>query len=137
MKTEGILHITISVTDMDRAKAFYEDIVGFETYHMNPRGTMCFMNAGRNVVVLTSMPNHVSPNPDGLDIHGTLFHHAFIVDHEEFDRVMAHFAANDIPVFVCDDINHAAVPGFRHAYIKDPDGNAIEIAGRIPEEATV
>ena len=58
MKTEGLLHITISVTDMDRAKAFYEDILGFETYHMNPRGTMCFMNAGKDIIVLTSMEGH-------------------------------------------------------------------------------
>ena len=133
-KTNGLLHITISVTDVARATAFYQDILCMELYHQNPRGTMSFMRAGDTVVVLTQMPNHVPPNPEGLDRVTTKFHHALEVDHDEYDRALAHFAAKGIEVYHCTDVNHMAVPGFRHVYIKDPDGNAIEIAGKLPAE---
>ena len=128
IKTQGFLHITISVTDLDRATAFYRDLLGCELVRQNSKKTMSFMKTGEDHFVLTKLDHHVKLNAPGpLDLHTTLFHHAMIVEPEEFDRAIAHFDANTIEYFVCTDAGHTTFPGRRHVYIEDPDGNAIEI----------
>jgi catechol 2,3-dioxygenase-like lactoylglutathione lyase family enzyme len=127
IRTEGFLHITISVTDLDRATAFYRDLLGCELVRSNP--IMSFMKTGDDFFVLTSLEHHVPPNPPGkLDMHNTLFHHAFLVTSDEFDRAIVHFEANGIEYLDCTPNGHSTFPGRRHLYIRDPDGNSVELA---------
>ena len=67
----GILHFTISVTDLDRARRFYEDIVGATFWRQN--SSSVFMRAGEQYFVLTRARtnDHVPPNK-GREI---LLHH--------------------------------------------------------------
>ncbi len=128
IKTQGFLHLTISVTDMDRASAFYQDVLGCELVRMNSKNTMAFMKTGEDFFVLTSMPNHVKPNLAGpLDLETTLFHHAMIVEPDEWDRALEYLKAEGIAYYICTGDGHTTFPGRRHVYIQDPDGNSIEI----------
>ena len=43
IQTRGLLHITISVTDLDRATAFYRDMLGCGLIRQNRSKTMSFM----------------------------------------------------------------------------------------------
>jgi catechol 2,3-dioxygenase-like lactoylglutathione lyase family enzyme len=129
IKTRGFLHITIGVTDLDRATAFYRDFLGCELVRQNRSKTMSFMKTGEQHFVLTHTGVHTAPNPDGpLDIDNTLFHHAFLVSSEDYDRAVAHFNANGIEYFDCTPHGHTTFPGRRHMYIMDPDRNAVELA---------
>ena len=117
----GILHFTISVSDLERARRFYEDIVG-ATYWRQNENTV-FMRAGEQYFVL-SRPrahDHVAPN-QGREI---LIHHAFILKGEDFDAAVAHLEANRVEVLLFEDQGHRSFTG-RHLYFHDPDGNAIE-----------
>jgi catechol 2,3-dioxygenase-like lactoylglutathione lyase family enzyme len=77
---------------------------------------------------------HTPPNPPGpLDIDNTLFHHAFLVSSEDYDRALAYFEANGIEHFDCTPHGHTTFPGRRHMYIMDPDRNAVELA-TFPED---
>ena len=128
IKTQGFLHLTISVSDLDRATAFYRDVLGCELVRQNSKHTMSFMKTGEDFFVLTHMDSHVKPNAPGpLDIHTTLFHHAMIVEPDEWERAIECFKAEGIEYYVCTDDGHTTFPGRRHVYIQDPDGNAIEI----------
>lgn len=99
IKTQGFLHLTISVTDVARATAFYQDVLGCELVRMNSKNTMAFMKTGEDFFVLTSMPNHVKPNLAGpLDLETTLFHHAMIVEPDEWDRALEYLKAEGIEV---------------------------------------
>jgi catechol 2,3-dioxygenase-like lactoylglutathione lyase family enzyme len=125
LKTRGFLHITISVSDLARAEAFYHDLLGCEVVSRNP--IMTFMKTGDDFFVLTKMENHVRPNPLGPAAEQTtLFHHAFLLEDADFDRALAHFEANGIDHFVSDFV-HTSFPGRRHVYIFDPDGNSAEL----------
>ena len=121
VKPSGILHFTISVSDLDRARRFYEDIVGATFWRRN--NSTVFMQAGEQYFVLTKPRNHAHVPPNqGREV---LIHHAFLVQGEDFDAAAAHLEKNGIEVLVYEDKGHRSFTG-RHLYFHDPDGNTIE-----------
>ncbi|HXP94397.1 MAG TPA: VOC family protein [Candidatus Binatia bacterium] len=134
IQTKGFLHITIGVTDLDRATTFYRDILGCQLVRRNP--IMSFMKTGEDFFVLTQTGMHVPPNPDGPPAVGnTLFHHAMLIEPEQFDDVLAYLDERRIAYKDCTAMGHTTFPGRRHVYIKDPDGNSIELATEVVPEA--
>jgi glyoxylase I family protein len=132
IETKGFLHITIGVTDLERATAFYRDILGCEIVNTNP--IMTFMKTGDDFFVLTKTPNHVPPNAGGpLGHDNTLFHHAMIVAPERFDAALEWLASKGVEYFDC-GFHHPTFPGRRHVYIMDPDGNSIELTTEVIPE---
>lgn len=135
IKTRGFLHITIAVTDLERATAFYRDFLGCELVRQNKSKTMSFMKTGDDFFVLTHTGAHQWPNlPGPLNLETTLFHHAFLVTPEEFDRAVKLFKEKGIESFDCTGNGHTTFPGRRHIYIMDPDGNSVELATMIDGE---
>ncbi|MBP8003054.1 MAG: NmrA family NAD(P)-binding protein [Chloroflexi bacterium] len=141
---KGVGHLAIFVSDLERSRKFYEDVLGMfhsETIepHMHPlnaatRQTLCFMSFGKqhHDVVLV-----YETTPDGQPIpvqnHG-LMHMALRLDDA---RSTAEFAQsllqNGNPIFYGPAL-HIRGPqgdglsGGNHAvYIQDPDGHLIEI----------
>jgi catechol 2,3-dioxygenase-like lactoylglutathione lyase family enzyme len=115
----GILHFTLSVTDLDRSRRFYQDVVGCEFWRQND--TTVFMRCGEAYFVLSRTGYH-TPSNHGRD---TLIHHAFLIAAEDFDAALAHVEACGVEVLLYEDKGHRSFTG-RHAYFHDPDGNAIE-----------
>ena len=120
VKPTGTLHFTISVTDIERARKFYEDVVGCTYWRQNK--TTVFMRAGENFFVLSNIGYHRPPNDPGH----TLIHNAFLVDGADFDAAIAHVEDQGVEVIHYEDTGHHSFAG-RHAYFQDPDGNAVEI----------
>lgn len=126
IKTKGFLHITIGVTDLDRATEFYREVLGCVLVRRNP--IMSFMTTGDDYFVLTKTGDHVPPNPGGpITAANTLFHHAMIIEPSQFDLAVEWLDARSLEHFDCTQAGHTTFPGRRHMYIKDPDGNSIEI----------
>jgi catechol 2,3-dioxygenase-like lactoylglutathione lyase family enzyme len=119
VKPTGILHFTLAVTDLERSRRFYEEVVGCTFWRQND--TTVFMRCGENFFVLSRARYHAAPNR-GRDI---LIHHAFMVDGADFDAALAHVEACGVEVLLYEDKGHRSFTG-RHAYFHDPDGNAIE-----------
>jgi glyoxylase I family protein len=120
LKTEGVLHFTIPVKDLDRSEKFYTEIMGMERIRRNDH--MVFMRAGKDCFVLTYSEKPVDPNPgEGHDIH-----HAFRVSAEEYDRAKPFLAANGIRLLNEEHRRSGTFRG-RSAYFHDPDRNVIEI----------
>lgn len=120
VKPSGILHFTLSVTDLDRARKFYEDVVGCTFWRRND--TTVFMRCGEDYFVLSRTGYHTPQNRN----RDTLIHHAFLVQGEDFDAALAHAEACGVEVLLYEDAGHRSFTG-RHAYFHDPDGNAIEL----------
>lgn len=116
----GILHFTLSVSDLDRARKFYQDVVGCTFWRAND--TTVFMRCGDDYFVLSRTGYH-APQNRGRD---TLIHHAFVVRGEDFDAALAHVESCGVEVLLYEDTGHRSFTG-RHAYFHDPDGNAIEL----------
>ncbi|MEA2992127.1 MAG: glyoxylase family protein [Alphaproteobacteria bacterium] len=115
----GILHFTIGVSDLERSRRFYEDVVGCTYWRQNDSAV--FMRCGEDYFVLSRSGYHAAPNRD----KDTLIHHAFVVAAEDFDAAVAHLEASGVEVLLYEDKGHRSFTG-RHLYFHDPDGNAIE-----------
>jgi catechol 2,3-dioxygenase-like lactoylglutathione lyase family enzyme len=124
IQTHGFLHITIGVTDLDRATAFYRDLLGCELLRMNRTRTMSFMKTGERFFVLTVTGQHVPPNPAGPPTPATTrFHHAFTVSPETLAEARTLFEAHRIPYAEGTD----PASDERRIVVHDPDGNGVAL----------
>jgi catechol 2,3-dioxygenase-like lactoylglutathione lyase family enzyme len=120
LKTEGVLHFTIAVKDLDRAEKFYTEVMGMQRLRRNRH--MIFMRAGADCFVLTYSEKPIDPNAgDAHDIH-----HAFRMSAAEYDRAKTFLAARGIRIFKEEDRRSGTFQG-RSAYFHDPDRNVLEI----------
>ena len=71
IKTKGLAHFTIPVTDTVRSMAFYADILGMTPIQVNHDRGMVFLDTGGDCVILAKSEARV--DPEDHDVH-----HAFI-----------------------------------------------------------
>jgi len=121
IKTKGILHITIPVSDPARSRAFYTDILGLEYVGQAPKGDnphFVFLKSGADYVVLGREASR--------ERFSDIIHHAFMVDGDAFDATVAELKAKGVDVFREDQRDEGVFTG-RSAYFHDPDNNALEV----------
>jgi catechol 2,3-dioxygenase-like lactoylglutathione lyase family enzyme len=119
LKTEGVLHFTIPVRDLDRAENFYAGILGFEKIARIDR--IVFMRAGADYFNLTLSENPITLNAPGRhEIHS-----AFRVTPEAYEATLRILPEKGVEIFKQEDRRAGVFVG-RSAYIRDPDGNVIE-----------
>jgi catechol 2,3-dioxygenase-like lactoylglutathione lyase family enzyme len=120
IKTQGVLHFTIPVKDLDRSEKFYKEVLGMQRVRRNNH--MVFMQSGDDNFVLTYSENPIDPNRDEKhDIHS-----AFRVTPEEYDRAKQFLGEKGIKIIKEEDRGKGTFQG-RSAYFHDPDRNVIEI----------
>jgi glyoxylase I family protein len=120
IKTKGILHITIPVSDLARSRAFYTDVLGLEFIAQAPKDNphFVFLKSGADYVVLGREANRGR--------FSDIIHHAFLVDGDAYDATVAELKAKGVDVFR-EDERHDGVFTGRSAYFHDPDNNALEV----------
>ena len=116
IRTRGLAHFTIPVTDTVRSMAFYADILGMTPVQVNHERGMVFLDTGGDCA-----RSEAKIDPDDHDVH-----HAFIVADEDYEASKKDLMANGVDVFFEEDRQGGAVNGPR-AYFHDPDGNVLEI----------
>jgi catechol 2,3-dioxygenase len=128
--TPCVGHVHLRVADLDRAIAFYRDILGFElTQRYGEQAA--FLGAGgyhHHVGLNTWDSKGATPPPPG---HTGLYHAAFLYpDRKALADVLKRVAEAGIP------LDGAADHGVSEAlYLRDPDGNGVEIyRDRAPED---
>ena len=121
VKTKGLEHFTIPVTDTERSQKFYEEVLGMEAVQVNHKRGMVFMDSGGDCVILTKTQHPINQAGE-QDIH-----HAWIVEHDEYANAVKELQRrDDIKFHFEEDRQGGAVNGPR-AYFEDPDGNVLEI----------
>jgi catechol 2,3-dioxygenase-like lactoylglutathione lyase family enzyme len=119
LKTEGVLHFTIPVKDLDRSEKFYTETLGFKKIGRTER--IVFLRAGDNYFNLTYSENPVAPNVgDKHEIHS-----AFRMTPQAYDEALRTLPAKGIEIFKQEERRSGVFVG-RSAYIHDPDRNVIE-----------
>jgi catechol 2,3-dioxygenase-like lactoylglutathione lyase family enzyme len=113
-----LLVIGIPVADVDRAKAFYVDQVGFGLDHdiepgpgmrvvqMTPPGSPC------SVVIGSGLPLGEPGSTKGPQL---------VVD--DIDAVRAELVGRGVPISDVQQLGPEGAPGSRFAFFNDPDGN--------------
>lgn len=123
-------HVHLKVADLDRAIAFYSGVLGFELMQRyGPQAA--FLGAGgyhHHIGLNTWESAGGTPPPPG---HTGLYHSAFLYpDRASLGRVLARVIAAGIP------LDGAADHGVSEAiYLRDPDGNGVELYRDRPSEA--
>ena len=120
LKTHGLLHFSLPVTDLDRSRKFYEGVLGMKVVEQSPR--MVFLKTGEDFLILAK-----GSEPLKFDSSkSTPVHHAFKVKPEEFQSSIDDLRQNGVEVFNIEERNTGVFWG-PQAYFLDPDGNKLEI----------
>jgi catechol 2,3-dioxygenase-like lactoylglutathione lyase family enzyme len=120
IKTEGVLHFTIPVKNLDRAEKFYTELLGFEKVGRTDR--IVFLRAGgSDFFNLTYSENPITLNAGSRhEIHS-----AFKVAPETYEATIKRLPEKGVEIFKEEDRQSGVFVG-RSAYIRDPDGNVLE-----------
>lgn len=121
-KETTVGHIHLTVSDLERALAFYRDLLGFEV-SARYGDSAVFLSAGgyhHHIGLNTWAGVGATPPPAG---HTGMYHVAFLYPSRlELAKVLKHLMDNNYP------IDGSADHGVSEAiYLRDPDGNGVEI----------
>lgn len=115
-------HIHLTVADLDRALAFYRDLLGFQV-SAKYGDSAIFLSAGgyhHHIGLNTWVGKHATPPEPG---HTGLYHVAFLYPtRKSLARVINNLITANYP------IDGAADHGVSEAiYLRDPDNNGVEL----------
>ena len=120
IKTKGLAHFTIPVSDTVRSEKFYTEVLGMKSIRSNHKRGMVFLDTGGDCVILVRVDDPIS-TAKVRDVH-----HAFMVDHDEYVSAVKQLKDGLAEFLYEEDMQGGAVNGPR-AYFHDPDGNVLEI----------
>lgn len=120
MKIKALAFVGIPVTDMKRARAFYEGVLGLEMIETMGEGSWIEYSLGSNTLAIGSVGNKWLPSSDGS-------HPALEVD--DFDATIKWLKDRHV-TFTNEPFE---TPCCRIAIVQDPDGNKIAIHKLKPE----
>jgi predicted enzyme related to lactoylglutathione lyase len=120
MRITEIAFSCYPVTDVARARAFYEGVLGLTPAmnHETPNGHWIEYEIGSGTLSLGSAPGW-NPSPEGCSV---------ALEVENFDQAIAELRAAETPFH----FGPIETPVCHMAFVKDPDGNAICIHQRKP-----
>jgi catechol 2,3-dioxygenase len=131
-ETSGVRigHIHLKVADLDRAIAFYRDVLGFElTQKFGSQAAFLGMDGYHHHIGLNTWESRGgTPPPPG----STGLYHAAILypDRPSLARALKRLIEHNIP------LDGAADHGVSEAiYLRDPDGNGVELYWDRPSDA--
>lgn len=117
LKVKEIAFSGYSVTDMPRARAFYEGVLGLKAEGIFANGGWIEYYLGPHTLSITNMAPTWKPSPNGGSI---------ALEVENFDEAIAHLRANEVKF----SVEPFDSPVCRMAIISDPDGNSVCIHRR-------
>jgi catechol 2,3-dioxygenase len=118
----GAVHLTVA--DLDRSIAFYEDDIGLRLHRRE--NSVAAMGVGEEDLILL----YEEPEARRAGRHAGLYHYALLFpSREELAHAALRLAATRTPIQGASDHGtHEAI------YLPDPDGNGIELAADRPRE---
>jgi predicted enzyme related to lactoylglutathione lyase len=123
LKVTEIAFSCYAVTDVARARAFYEGVLGLKptTVSESPNGTWVEYEFGPHALAIGSAPGF-KPSPDGCNVG---------LEVADFDAAIAHLKQHGVKF----RMEPFATPVCRMAMVYDPDGNSLCIHKRNPGHA--
>jgi glyoxylase I family protein len=126
LKVKGLDHVVLRVADMDRAIAFYQEVLGLHVERRLPEIGLVQLRAGTAMIDLV-------PRTEDEDEGRNMDHYAVRIEEMDVPALQAHLKRHGIdPGEVR---RRYGAEGYGSSiYITDPDGNTVELKGP-PETA--
>jgi catechol 2,3-dioxygenase-like lactoylglutathione lyase family enzyme len=116
VRTEGLDHVAIAVSDLDRSEEFYRDVLGLQRVHEEWDPPRVLASGGSGMALFPA-------GLDGGDVVGSpgILHFAFRVDRAAFEAAQSELSERRIEFRFSDH-------GLAHSvYFDDPDGHQLEL----------
>ncbi len=129
MRILGTHHVALTTRGFERLRAFYVETLGlpvvgaFAGYHI------VFLAAGSTTIELIEEEEPGAGSPHGP--HDGWNHLALEV--EDVDAAYAELAARGVPFTVLPEDFPPEAPALRIAFLRDPDGNLVELVQPLSE----
>ena len=123
-------HVVLRVRDLERALAFYRDVLGCAVELARPQIGLWQLRAGRSMLDILPVDGKLGaaggapPGADGRNVD----HLCFRVDPFDDDAIRAHLRAHGVAAGPTEQRIGAEGSG-PSIYVEDPDGNVIELKG--------
>jgi len=135
IKLQRIGHILLNVRDVEKSKAFYMKILGFELLEQDPEHGGVFLSLGEHGNTLDLFPcSNPDEQPQSKAVPGDrtglgVKHTAFAVATED-ELKRAYFSLQDSGVPIHRAVDHGSQ---KSIYFHDPDNNLLEIVWERPD----
>jgi catechol 2,3-dioxygenase-like lactoylglutathione lyase family enzyme len=130
IKMRGLDHVVLRVADLERAKAFYRDVLGCSEDKWQPDLGLMQMRAGDALIDLVDLNGKLgqkggaAPGAEARNLDH------FCIQLAEFDEaaLRAYLASHGVEVHEAG--RRYGAQGYGPSlYIRDPDGNSVELKG--------
>jgi len=126
----GFDHIVLRIRDKDRMLAFYAGVLGLSIDRDRPELGLTHVRAGPQMIDLVTLDGPLGRKGGAgpAETGRNLDHFALQVRPFDEPAIRAHLAANGVDVIEEGDRYGADGDGFS-LYIRDPEGNVVELKG--------
>ena len=126
MGIQRVGHVVLKMRDLEKAKAFYQGVLGMQIGSESPRGVFFrFNDYHHDIAVFKTADDAELPKRDQVG----LVHVAVVADSVETVRAM-YDRCKAMGVEISSTRDHGVT---KSLYVKDPEGNTIEIYAEVPE----
>lgn len=131
MRIDRLDHLVLTVADIRRTAEFYERVLGMQPVTFGD-GRLA-LRFGKTKINLHQAgqefePKAARPTPGSADV--------CLIAAESLAEVCAHLAAQTVAIEEGPVTRTGATGMIRSVYIRDPDGNLIEISNYLPSEGS-
>lgn len=127
-QVKGVDHLVLRVSDLDRARNFYEEVLGCSLERSLPELGLYQFRAGAQLIDLVTLDSPLGGTTEVKPAHRNQDHFCLIL--EPFNEEVLRRYFNDLNVACSETRERYGAGGFGPSfYITDPDGNVVELKG--------
>jgi len=127
-------HVALVVGDVEKSKAFYHGVLGMDIREEDPDHGGTFLGVGTHGHNVDLFPQSAVSDRQLDELAGQRMHHLALEVATEEDLIAAYKTLKEAGVTIEATMNHES----QHSiYIKDPDGNRVEIYWEFPDAVAI